>query len=532
MNTANIIFWSEVTTFPLLTTLTIVPLATVIAVLLSPSSVIALRLGLVSAVATALLSIYMVSIFDSGHKGIQLFEQAENINFTYSVGVDGANILFVLLTAILSFLALVYLLTTRRARDKIQVACILGYEGILIGAFVAMNAMQFWFWCLLELIPIVLITIRSGSGQKRRWVVGLLLQHWGSGLLMTFTGFMLLAFGVMGSGDTLTFEWLVLIENKNILEYGTLIFFLLFFGFAIRMPLFPFHGWLPVLAEHGSVASATIFIVGLKLGIYAVIRFILPILPDVAQQWSWFVLILGLIGIFYGVVLALMQINIRRLLAFSVIGHTGMLIIGVFDFNLYGLESSILLSTGFGLAAAGIALSIGMIYKRTHTAYIPRLGGMFETSAALAFLFVISALSTMGMPGTPGFDGVHLLIDGTIKNHGWILSIAILIGNVLTAALLLRAFQQIFIATPKRLQPPYTYSALPSSAGPSPRNERVIAVVVCSLLVGIGFYTTPWLQMIDQNVSAINKLHLVKYNNKHAELTIDPNHNKDNNQHE
>lgn len=532
MNPANIIFWSEVTTFPLLTTLTLVPLVTAIVVLLLPSSIMALRLGLASAVATALLAIYMVIIFDPDREGVQLFESVQNINLTYSVGIDGANILFVALTTILSFLALVYLLTTRRARDKIQVACVLGYEGILIGAFVAMNAMQFWFWCLLELIPIVLMTIRAGSGQKRRWVVGLLLQHWGSGLLMTFTGFMLLAFGVMGSGDTLSFEWLTLIENKNALEYGTLIFFLLFFGFAIRMPLFPFHGWLPVLAEHGTVASATIFIVGLKLGIYAVIRFILPILSAVAQEWSWFVLILGLISIFYGIVLALMQINIRRLLAFSVIGHTGMLIIGVFDFNLYGLESSILLSIGFGLAAAGIALSIGMIYKRTHTASIPRLGGMFETSAALAFIFVISALSTMGMPGTPGFDGVHLLIDGTIKNHGWILSIAILIGNVLTAALLLRAFQQIFIAAPKRLQPPYTYSPRAGSDGPSPRNETITAAVICSLLVGIGFYTSPWLNIIDQNVGVVKKLKPANHTNEHATLMIVSHHNKDNNKHE
>lgn len=529
MNTANITFWSDVTTFPLLTMLTLIPLVTAIVVLLLPSSKMALHLGLTSAVTTALHAVYMIAIFDPDREGVQLFEYVQKFNLTYSVGIDGTNILFVALTTILSFLALVYLLTTRRAKDKIQVACVLGYEGILIGAFVAMNAMQFWFWCVMELIPIVLMTIRAGSGQKRRWVVGLLLQHWGSGLLMTFTGFMLLAFGVMGSGDTLTFEWLALVNNENVLEFATLIFFLLFFGFAIRMPLFPFHGWLPVLAEHGTVASATIFIVGLKLGIYAVIRFILPILSDVAQQWSWFVLILGLISIFYGIVLALMQINIRRLLAFSVIGHTGMLIIGVFDFNLYGLESSILLSIGFGLAAAGIAFSIGMIYKRTHTAYIPRLGGMFETSAALAFLFVISALSTMGMPGTPGFDGVHLLIDGTIKNHGWILSIAILVGNVLTAALLLRAFQQIFIAAPKRLQPPYTHSSRPSSDGPSPRNEGVTAIVICSLLIGIGFYTSPWLQMIDQNVSSIRKLHPAGHGNEHAALTIVPNHNKDNN---
>lgn len=499
----NIINWPQTALFPVLSVLTAIPLLTSLIVLRMTSATNSLRLAIASAIVTLLLTIYMISVFNSSEPGVQLFEQIALFNLTYSVGVDGANILFIAITAVITLLALIYLLTTRRAEDRIQVAAILGYEGILVGAFVAMNALQFWFWCVLELVPVILMTIRGGSGQKRRWVAGLLLQHWGSGLFMTFCGFTLLAFGVMGSEESLSFDWVRLVQNKNELEYGNLIFLLLFFGFAIRMPLFPFHGWLPILSQYGTVASTTVFIVGIKLGLYAVVRFILPVVPEIAAQWNWLVLLLGLAGIFYGIVLALMQINIRRLLAFSVISHTGMLVIGVFDFNLYGLEASILLATSFGLAGAGIALSIGMIYKRTHTAYLPRLGGMIDVSAALAFLFVVSALSTMGMPGTPGFDGIHLLIDGTIKNFGWFVSIAILVGNVLTAALLLRAFQQIFIAAPKRYQPNVKPS-FQSSIAPSVRNEGIIAAIICTLLIGIGFYTTPWLQIIDQNLDRFN----------------------------
>lgn len=526
MDTASIILGSEVVGFPLLTMLTLIPLVTAAIVLLMPSPTMALRMGFVGATITLLLSSYLISVFDVDRPGIQLFDQTLNINLTYSVGVDGASILFIPLTAILTLLAFIYLLTTRRVNDRIQIACLLGYEGILMGAFVAMNAMQFWFWCFMELIPVTLMTLRAGSGQNRRWVVALLLQHWGSGLFMTLTGFLLLAFGVMGSGDTLSFDWLVLKENEAILEYGTLIFFLLFFGFAIRMPLFPFHGWLPILAEQGTVASAAIYIMGIKIGIYAVIRFILPILPEAAEHWSWFVLTLGLISIFYGALLALMQINIRRLIAFAVISHTGMLIIGAFDFNLDGLEGSILLSIAFGLATAGLLLSAGMIYKRTHTTYIPRLGGMFEVSAAIAFLFVVSALSTMVMPGTPGFDGAHLLIEGTIKEYGWLVSIAILIGNVLAAALLLRAFQQIFITAPRQLQKLYIRTSHASSE-PSPRNEWIIAIMVCSLLIGIGFNTAPWIHMIDQNISANSKLRPISYDVHHPESIAIPSDAKD-----
>lgn len=525
METEIITLSSESVGFPLLTLLTLIPLITLVGVLFSSPSV-AIRVGFIGATINLLLSFYLVYLFDSDLPGVQFFDQTQNIDFTYTVGVDGTSILFIPLTAILTLLALIYLLTTRRVNDRIQIACLLGYEGILMGAFVAMNAFQFWFWCFLELIPVTLMTFRAGSGHNRRWVIALLLQHWGSGLLMTLTGFVLLAFGVMGTGDTLSFDWHVLKENNTALEYGTLIFFLLFFGFAIRMPLFPFHGWLPVLAEQGTVASAAIYIMGVKIGLYAVIRFILPTLPDVAEHWSWFVLTLGLIGIFYGALLALMQINIRRLIAYAVISHTGMLIIGVFDFNLYGLEGSILLSTAFGLATAGLLLSTGMIYKRTHTAYIPRLGGMFEVNAAIAFLFVVSALSTMVMPGTPGFDGAHLLIEGTIKEYGWFVSIAILIGNVLAAALLLRAFQQIFIAVPKRSQ---QLKAYPSHARiePSPINERIIAAVVCALLIGVGFNTAPWIHMIDQNISTHSKLHPISYEEHHPKSINIPDQTKD-----
>lgn len=333
---------------------------------------------------------------------------------------------------------------------------------------------------------------------------------------MVFAGFMLLAFSIMGAGDSLSFDWILLSQNEKHLEYGTLIFFLLLFGFAIRMPLFPFHGWLPVLAEQGSVASVGIFLVGLKLGVYAAIRYILPTVPEIAEEWTWFVLTLGLIGIFYGALLALMQINVRRLLAFAVISHTGMLVIGIFDFNKYGMEGTILLSIAYGLATAGMLFSIGMIYKRTHTSYISRLGGMYDVSAAIAILFVISALSTMVMPGTPGFDGAHLLIEGTIKGHGWLVSIAILIGNVLAAALLLRAFQQVFIAASKRHHGPFVFKRH-ASTEPSPRNERIIATVICSLLIGIGFHTSPWVDMIDQNVEHRRELHKIDYGSHYTD---------------
>lgn len=497
MNTP-IVFWHVVAAIPLLTVLTLVPLLAMLAVVVA-KPYYSVRLAFGGALLNVVLSIYLLLIFDSETPGIHLAEHFQLLGMNYRVGVDGTNILFIPLTAILGLLALVYTLITRHRDDRLFIACLLAYQGILIGAFAALNTLQFWFWCLLELVPVVLLTVFAGTGKQRNKVVKAVLQYWLSGLAMSLAGFMLLSVGLAQNGMDLSFDWLTLKHHNLAIPNETLIFILLFFGFAVRMPLFPFHAWLPVLAEHGTAASAAIFLTGLKLGIYALIRFILPLVPGAAEQWVHFVVDLGLISIFYGALLALMQINMRRLLAFAVISHTGMLAIGVFSFNDFALEGSILLSIAYGLATAGMLFSIGLIYERTRTSFLPRLGGLFETNSTIALLFLISALSTMVMPGTPGFDAAHLLIEGAIEEHGWYLAIAILLGNVLGAAFLLWAFQRLFIAHPKRFVQPYGSIHHPLG------KERIIAVTICGLLIGTGFYTTPWLKYIDQEAREIGE---------------------------
>jgi len=489
----------ETAAFPLLSLLTLLPLLSSLGILLSRSAAQGLRIGFAGALTTVALSIYLLSSFVTENVDIQWFEQYRILGMSYSVGLDGSNVLFIPLTAILTLLALVYTLITRHVTDRLFIACLMGYEALLIGAFAALNVLQFWLWSVLELLPLLLLTAHAGTGQNRRWAVALVLQYWGSGLLMSLAGFLLLAFGLIDSEHPLTFDWLTLTQNNAYLHDEVLIFVLLFFAFAIRMPIFPFHGWLPVLAEQGTVASAAIFLVGLKMGIYGVMRFIFPMVPGVAEQWAGFVVTLGLISIFYGAILALVQINIRRLLAFAVVSHTGMLVIGIFCFNAYGLEGGILLSAVYGLASAGMLFSVGLIYERTRTAFIPRLGGLFNTNTTIALLFMLCALSTMVMPGTPGFDASHILIEGTIEEYGWLAAIAILLGNVLAAAFLLRAFQQIFIANPKRNHQPYSSSHHPVAT------ERLIAAVLILLLMGTGFYTTPWLNLVDHSAAALTK---------------------------
>lgn len=505
--------WSALSAFPLLSTMTALPLMAAIAVMYSSTPKNIRVATFTGAGLNMVLGIYLLMIFDGDAPGIHLVEQHQFAGLSYSVGVDGSNILFIPLAALLTLLTLIYSLITRHRDDRLFAACLLGYEGILIGAFSALNAMQFWLWSALELLPVITLSLHAGTGQNRRRIIVLLLQYWGSGLLMSLAGFLLLAFGLIDSSHPLTFDWLTLKQNNAYLHDETLIFVLLFFAFAIRMPLFPFHGWLPLLAEQGTAASVAIYLLGLKLGVYGVIRYILPMVPGVAEDWSEFVLTLSLISVFYGALLALMQINMRRLLAFAAISHTGMLVIGLFCFNTFGLEGSLLLSIAYGIASAGMLFTVGLIYERTRTAYIPRLGGLFDGNSTIALLFMLSVLSTIVMPGTPGFDAAHLLIEGVIQEEGWLIAIALLIGNVLTAAFLLRAFQQIFIATPKSHKRRDQYSQHPVF------QERVITAVVCGLLLVMGFYSTPWLNFIDQDVNAIGELYPI-HNKTEEELLL------------
>lgn len=493
-----VMFWSESALFPLLTLMTVVPLAAMLAVLLVNSVRLVTFFGYLGAILTGLLGGYLLSIYAADYAGIQLAEHLLFAGMTYSVGVDGANLLFILLTTVLTLLALIYVQGSRFAGDSAVIAALLGYETILIGAFSALNAMQFWMWSALEAFPVGFLTLYAGTGSYRKHALKILLQFWGGGLLLSFAGFMLLGFGLEDPEQPISFDWITLAQNNAPFMNETLIFILLIFGFAVRMPLFPFHAWLPLLAEQGAVAGVGVFVVGLKLGIYAVVRFILPLLPGVADEWSSLVVTMGLIGIFYGALLALMQINIRRLLAFAVISHTGMLIIGVFSFELAGVEGGLLLSLAYGLAAAGLLLSVGFVYEHTNTAMMPRLGNLWDSHAFLAILFLISALSTMAMPGTPGFDAAHMLIEGVVQKNGWIIATVIGLGNVLAAAFLLWAFQRVYLVDAQRT---LTVEHLPVSSV----HERVITVLICALLLVTGFYSAPWLDLVDTANGTIGK---------------------------
>jgi NADH-quinone oxidoreductase subunit M len=276
---------------------------------------------------------------------------------------------------------------------------------------------------------------------------------------------------------------------------SSLTFFLLFYGLAIRTPLFPLHGWLPMVAEHGNVAVGPVFLLGLKVGIYGLVRFVFPLLPEAVDRWNVYVVAFAAAGIFYAALLALMQTNLRRLLAYAVVSHTSVLVIGLFSLGTAAFQGAVMLSANFGLAIAGLLFMTGCVYSRMRTTQLDKLGGLFDRLPMIGIAFFIAGLSIVGMPGTPGFDAVHLMLEAAIDRFGALVTIAAALGNVAAAAFLLWAFQRAFLA-PASAE---ATAKIPPATWP----ERVIAGVVILVLLGAGFYSEPWLEVTDAPLSAL-----------------------------
>jgi NADH-quinone oxidoreductase subunit M len=243
------------------------------------------------------------------------------------------------------------------------------------------------------------------------------------------------------------------------------------------------------------VAVAPTILLGLKVGIYGMVRFVFPILPEAVLQWSPYVVAFATAGIFYAALLALIEANLRRLLAYAVVSHTSILIIGLFSLGQAAFQGSIMLSVVFGLAIAGLFFTTGLVYRRTRTTQLVKLGGLFDRIPAIGVAFFIAGLSIVGMPGTPGFDAAHLILEAAIDRYGAVETIAAALGNVAAAAFLLWAFQRAFLAP--------SSPDLPANIAPATPTERAIAGILILVLLGAGFYSEPWLQLVDAPMASL-----------------------------
>ena len=484
--------------FPLLSALLIVPLIGILAAFRAPQAHTAFAFGLATAVTELILTAHLLIHFQPQMPGMQFVEQFEILPWlSIHLGIDGISVLFLPLTGLLTLFVLLYAQSHRQQQERpgLFVANILALEAVLMGMFTALNLLQFWFFALAEIILATFLIARYGTSPARGQAARHFLRFMLGGLAALLAGIVLLGWNhAAGTDRSGSFAWQALLETPVAAGQQSLIFILMFTGLAVRLALFPFHAWLPIVARHGTVAVGIVFLTGAKVGIYAVLRWVFPLLPGAAQQWDTGVIALGLAGMLYGALLAFRQKDLRRLLAFAVISQSGVLVAGLFSLNPAGLRGSLLLALNLGLATSGLFITAGLLYRRLGTTRFHRLGGLFETAPLLGLTFLVVVLGSIAMPGTPGFEAAHLALEGLLEAQGWGAATLAASGNVLAAGYLLWAYQRIFLT--RHLQ------GAGSSLTDLRYRELIMAGLLCAVMTGVGLYADPWIQTIGGAVNA------------------------------
>lgn len=493
------IHWTAQSGYPILAALQLLPLLSVLLVWIRGDGrhLFALATGL--ALLELLLALHLYRSYDPSASAMQFGERLELIGpFVYHAAADGITVLFVLLNALLTLLVVIYGQVRELKPMPLLFSLVFFVESLLMSLLVSVNLLWFVLVSAIQVLPVGYLIWRWAPSPEKDLALARFYQFMGIGMLLLLVGTVVLGWNHAAvTGQGWSFDLPDLVGVSVPVQAGSAVFFLLFYGLAIRTPLFPFHGWLPIIAEHGSIAVAPVFLLGLKTGIYGMLRFVFPLMPEAVYQWHQFVMAFAVAGVFYAALMALLQVNLRRLLAFAVVSHTSILVIGLFSLGRHGFEGSVILAVNFGLAITGLVFMIGLIYRRTHTMLFPRLGGLFDRLPLLGITFLVAGLSIIGMPGTPGFDAAHLVMEDAMHRFGALVTIAASLGNVIAAGFLLWAFQRAFLSPPPD-------DARTMEIERATHLEKLIAILVIAILLGSGFYSEPWLELVESSTRALN----------------------------
>jgi len=409
----------------LLTTI-FLPLLGALFVVLSAgrSKVAARQSALVTAITTfalaaVLLSRYRPSAEPFAAGSIDWLRSA-GIDIQVAIGLDGLSVWLFGLSALLTITAVLVSWEAIDERPGAFYALLLLLESGTLGVFAARDIILFYIFFEFTLIPLFFLIGVWGS-EDRRHAAAKFFLYTLAGSLLTFLGLLAIVLSVYSKTDILTFSIPALTAElaQNPIEPLSLqltIFIALFAGFAIKVPLFPLHTWLP-LAHVQAPTAGSVILAGilLKIGTYGFLRFNLPMLPDATALCAPWMLWLAVIGIIYGALVALAQSDIKRLIAYSSVSHLGFCMLGLFAFNQPSVQGSVLQMVNHGLSTGGLFALVGMIYERYHTREISQLGGLAHTTPLLAFFFVLFTFSSIGLPGLNGFAGEFPLLLGMFE---------------------------------------------------------------------------------------------------------------------
>ena len=379
-------------------------------------------ISLLGAIVGFLVTIPLVSGFQTGTSAMQFVELAPWIprfNVNYHLGVDGISVLFILLNSFVTVLVVLAGWEVIQKKVAQYMAAFLVMSGLLNGTFAALDAVLFYVFFEATLIPMYLV-IGVWGGPNRVYAAVKFFLYTLLGSLLMLIAFLYLYQKSGGSFSVLDYHKLPLPLNAQIL-----LFIAFLMAFAVKVPMWPVHTWLPdAHVEAPTGGSAVLAAILLKLGAYGFVRFSLPILPDASHYLAGFMITLSLIAIIYIGLVALVQTDMKKLIAYSSISHMGFVTLGFFIFNAYGMEGGLVQMISHGFVSAALFLCVGVLYDRMHSRNIADYGGVVNTMPRFAALMMLFAMANCGLPATSGFVGEFMVIMGAMKFNFWIAFLA------------------------------------------------------------------------------------------------------------
>jgi len=482
--------------FPLLSLIVLVPAAGAAVLMFLRSDDLVRWAALTVTLLDLALAIVMLAGFDTGTSGMQFVERrpwVPALGITFALGVDGISALFVFLTALLGWISVLASWIAIDRKVKQFTISLLAMQALMLGVFSALDLFLFYVCWEAMLIPMYLI-IGVWGGDGRVYAAFKFFLYTLAGSLLFLVGIIVLYF----EGGR-TFDILALMALDLPFDVQSWLFFAFLVAFAVKVPMVPFHTWLPDAHVQAPTAGSIILAgVLLKMGAYGFLRFSLPMLPEASVYYSTLMMALSALAIVYGGLLALAQDDLKKLVAYSSISHMGFVTLGIFALNPLGLQGSILQMFNHGVTTGALFLFVGLIYERTHTRSIADYGGLMKVAPVYTGFLALFVLSSMALPGTNAFVGELLVLSGGFAANLALGAIAVL-GALLGAAYLLGMYRRVALG--------------PASVGARFKvrdvNGREMAAILplAVFVLWVGLYPKPFLAIIDS--SAVHLLQQV-----------------------
>ncbi len=413
--------------------------------------------------------------------------------------MDGVSLLLYIMTTLLTFISILASWDVKKYIKEYMMAMLALSTGML-GVFISLDFFLFYVFWEFQLIPMYII-IGVWGGPRRIYAAVKFFIYTAVGSLLMLVGIIWMYFHFHTTVGVFTTDILLITKHINLdLEYQKWLFLAFFLAFAIKVPMFPFHTWLPDAHVEAPTAGSVILAgVLLKMGTYGFLRFNLPLFPGACEAFLPYVVGLSVIGIIYGALVAMVQEDLKKLVAYSSVSHLGFVMLGIFAFNHYGLQGALLQNLNHGISTGALFLMVGMIYDRRHTRLISEFGGLAKIIPVYTVCFMIVTLSSIGLPGTNGFVGEFLVLLGMFQVNGVYAALATS-GVIFAACYMLWMFQRVMFLEVKN----------PENEKLTDMTGRELATIIPLIVFvfWIGFYPKPFTETFDASVE--NLVHQVQ----------------------